>query len=380
MKFIHVSDTHLGCEIPVKYREIRKMDFLNAFKQVVDFAIKEKVNFIIHSGDFLDDYFRISSKIFLEILDLLFKLKENNIPFFFIKGNHDNKGQKQNVIEIIKKFKLIEELNPLEPKVMKDFYIYGISEPSNIGGEELKIFYEKRLKEVKVDKTGFSIFLFHGVSTAIPGDILKGYMKDPRVINHDFFPKVDLYGFGHFHTSFIKKDNSILSLPGSTERTEISEYEEKSSKGFFYFKDTEYEFINLNVRKVTLLEKRVEKEDDLDEIVKKIIEKSKDHLIKLKILYSRVMYDLIRKNIDNLLSLGYMIIDELYPEDYNEEINIMEDKVVFEDIIEKMIISENDKKELINLYNKIKYLFEEYYSDRTNSLERIRESLFKELI
>lgn len=380
MKFIHISDTHLGCEIPVKYREIRKIDFLNAFKQIIDFAIKEKVDFIIHSGDFLDDYFRISSKIFLEILDLLFKLKENNIPLFFIKGNHDNKGQKQNVIEILKKFRLIEEVNPLEPKSIKDFYIYGISEPSNIGGEELKLFYEKRLKEVKIDKTGFSIFLFHGISTAVPKDIIKNYTKDPRVINHDFFPKADLYGFGHFHNSFIKKEDSIISLPGSTERTEISEYEEKNNKGFFYFKDADYSFINLNVRKISIIEKRVENEEDINDILNKIGEKSKDSIIKLKIFYSRSMYDLLRKNIDNLLALGYMIIDELYPVDYVEEINVVEDKVVFEDIIDKMMISENDKKELLNLYNKIKYLFEEYYSDRSSNLDRIREALFKELI
>ncbi|MEM5873143.1 MAG: hypothetical protein QXV63_02855, partial [Candidatus Aenigmatarchaeota archaeon] len=61
-------------------------------------------------------------------------------------------------------------------------------------------------------------------------------------------------------------------------------------------------------------------------------------------------------------------------------INAVEDKVVFEDIIDKMMISENDKKELLNLYNKIKYLFEEYYSDRSSNLDRIREALFKELI
>ena len=52
VKFVHFGDTHLGRR-NFKLEE-REKDFENAFKQVIDFAIREKVDFVIHSGDVFD--------------------------------------------------------------------------------------------------------------------------------------------------------------------------------------------------------------------------------------------------------------------------------------------------------------------------------------
>jgi len=382
MKFIHVSDTHLGCEIPVVYREIRKKDFIDAFKRVVDFAIKERVDFIIHSGDFLDDYFRISSKYLLDIIEALYKLKESNIPIIIIKGNHDNKGQKQNTIEILKKLGLVIEANPKDPIVIKDVYIYGVSEPPNLSGDELRFYYEKVLKSMNIDRSGYSILLFHGISNVIPREVYERYLSEPRIIGQDKFPNVDFYAFGHFHTSFImKNDDKVFSLPGSTERTEISNIEEKSEKGFYFFNDSEYRFISTNARRIAILEKYVSKEEDIKYIYEAISKKHKDSLIKIRIRYKRDLYDLIRRTIDSLLSLGYLIIEEYYPEEIEEEImTLEEDKMVFEDVISQLLISDDDKKRIIELFEKLKYLYEEHYSGRDTDMERIREAFFKELV
>jgi len=382
MKFIHVSDTHLGCEIPVVYREIRKKDFIDAFKRVVDFAIKENVDFIIHSGDFLDDYFRISSKYLLDIIEALYRLKERDIPIIIIKGNHDNKGQKQNTIEILKKLGLVMEANYKEPIVIKDVYIYGISEPPNLSGEELRLYYEKVLKSMNIDKSGYSILLFHGISNILPREVYEKYLSEPRIIGQDKFPNVDFYAFGHFHTNFmIKKEDKIFSLPGSTERTEISSIEERFEKGFYFFNDSEYKFVPTNARRVAIIEKYVNGEEDIKDIYEIVSKKQRDSLIKIKIRYRRDLYDLLRRTIDNLLSLGYLIIEEYYPEEIGEEEKILEeDKIVFEDIISQLLISDDDKKGVIDLFEKIKYLYEEYYSGKDIDIERIREALFKELV
>jgi phytoene/squalene synthetase len=40
----------------------------------------------------------------------------------------------------------------------------------------------------------------------------------------------------------------------------------------------------------------------------------------------------------------------------------------------------NDKQEVIKMFNYIKELFDEMYSGRNSDLDRIRETLFKQLI
>ena len=51
MKFMHVGDTHIG---QVYKNDTRNNDIKEAFTQMVDYAISEKIDFIVHSGDLFD--------------------------------------------------------------------------------------------------------------------------------------------------------------------------------------------------------------------------------------------------------------------------------------------------------------------------------------
>ena len=89
MKFIHVADLHLGYE-QYNLRE-RMVDFASAFKQVVDFAINKKVDFVLISGDLFDK--RDINADTLEQADVLInKLKKANIKVIAIEGNHDKQS------------------------------------------------------------------------------------------------------------------------------------------------------------------------------------------------------------------------------------------------------------------------------------------------
>jgi DNA repair exonuclease SbcCD nuclease subunit len=378
MKFIHVSDTHLGCQIPIEYGEIRKKDFLKAFKEVIDFAIKEKVDFIIHSGDFFDDYFRIDSKYIIEILDILSKLKENKIPLIFIKGNHDIKGQRQNILEILKKLNLIYEANIKDPFIYKDIYIYGISEPSNLSGEHLTLYYKDILKNVKFENNGYTIFLFHGAVNFFPNNILEGY-KEPRILSLNDLPKADYYAFGHFHKHHLEEhEGKIFALPGSTERTEISKDEENDKKGFYFVNDNEIKFIEINSRPIFIYEDIINEENDIDKAREEIIKRSKETVIKIKLRYKKDYYQKIKNLIDNLISLGYLIIEDLYPIEKEESLS-EENNYSLEDAIDSSFFIK-DKEELLSLFNMIREKFEEMYSGKESDMDRIRDSLFKELI
>ncbi|HIP66757.1 MAG TPA: DNA repair exonuclease [Candidatus Nanopusillus sp.] len=376
MRFIHVSDTHLGCEIPIEFRDIRKEDFVNAFKQIVNFAIKERVDFIIHSGDFFDDYFRISSGILEDIIDSLIKLKERNIPIILIKGNHDVKGHRQKMINILSKLDLVRVASSREAVEANGVYIYGISEPANVGGEELRSLYKNILPKIKIEKDGYAIFIFHGAP-----DILVRDSFDPRVVPVSVLPKnIDYYAFGHFHfNNLYKENNKIFALPGSTERTEISRREEKSKKGFYIINDGEVEFKPIKTRNIAIIERVIKDEKDVQDIIKYITSKSRGSIIKLKIRYKRELYEHIKLKIEKLLEMGYMIIEDLYPEDEDTlDLDTELEKSVLEDIMDRLLFP--NKEEVIKMFHKIREIMEDVYSGKQNDIEKIRDILRRKLI
>ena len=72
MKFLHVTDTHLGYN---QYGlEERGQDFFDVFKEAVDIAIENEVDFILHTGDFFHTS-RPSNQVILEGLEIINKVK-----------------------------------------------------------------------------------------------------------------------------------------------------------------------------------------------------------------------------------------------------------------------------------------------------------------
>lgn len=91
-RVIHTGDTHLG------YRQYhtpeRRMDFLEAFQQVVDDAIVEEVDAVVHAGDLFHDR-RPDLQDLLGTISVLRDLHDAEIPFLAIVGNHEHKRDRQ---------------------------------------------------------------------------------------------------------------------------------------------------------------------------------------------------------------------------------------------------------------------------------------------
>ena len=91
-RVIHTGDTHLG------YRQYhspeRRVDFLAAFQQVVDDAIEEEVDAVIHAGDLFHDR-RPDLQDLLGTISVLRNLHDASIPFLAIVGNHEHKRDRQ---------------------------------------------------------------------------------------------------------------------------------------------------------------------------------------------------------------------------------------------------------------------------------------------
>ena len=86
MKSSQISDTHLGL---VQYGiEEREQDIYDSFNQAIDISIKDKVNFVIFSGDIFHTP-NPSGTAILQMANALKRLKQNEIESFFVLGEHD---------------------------------------------------------------------------------------------------------------------------------------------------------------------------------------------------------------------------------------------------------------------------------------------------
>jgi len=91
IRFVFFADTHLGFDYPIRPRIDRRrrgQDFFDNYHRVLSYAIDNKVDFMVHGGDF---FFR--SKVPATIVDLayasLFEFAESGIPFYIVPGNHE---------------------------------------------------------------------------------------------------------------------------------------------------------------------------------------------------------------------------------------------------------------------------------------------------
>ena len=233
MKFIHVADTHLGRK-DGKIDE-RTKDFYNSFKQVVDYAVKNKIEFIVHAGDFFDKA-RPPVETLVFAASQLERLKEAKIPIFLIPGSHDI-GVGETILTLFDEIGLIKNLSSpryykikdgklfLDGELYKDVFICGVA------GKRANI--EEIYRRLVIPEKGkYRIFMFHHTIS----DISEKFADIPTSV----LPKgFDYYAAGHWHQFFKEKyGKGMIVYPGSTEANDVSEAEAQKER-FFLVVDTE---------------------------------------------------------------------------------------------------------------------------------------------
>ncbi len=232
MKFIHVGDTHIG---QVYKNDTRNNDIKDAFIQMITYAISEKIDFIVHSGDLFDSGNPpLDSLLFMT--DELNRLKIAGIPLFIIPGSHDvGIGEEESIVELFHRNKLLINLNSkkyiefgekvtLTGETYKNAFICGIK------GKRSKVEDEifKKLT-VDIDNSAFiKIFAFHHTIS-----YLGEKFKD---LETESLPKgFDYYAAGHWHgyKENIKYDKGIIQYPGSLEYCDEKEIVDNPNRGFF---------------------------------------------------------------------------------------------------------------------------------------------------
>ena len=227
IKFIHTADIHLAKEL--SYNAISAADSNNifleagrkAFKNLVQLAVKEKVDFILIAGDLYDREARSikASRFFLKQTQYL---KENNIDIFIISGNHDPAGVENEV------FELPDNVHYFSSEEVEVFeYQKEGKTAARILGQSYRQKFESRTMYnyyTVPDQSVFNIALLH---TALSRDnnryvpAAKSDLLTKRGINY--------WALGHLHQYQKLNDNPAIYFPGTLQAHNISEQGEKGA-------------------------------------------------------------------------------------------------------------------------------------------------------
>jgi DNA repair exonuclease SbcCD nuclease subunit len=120
-RIIHTGDTHLGYR---QYHEpVRRGDFLAAFRRVVEDAVAEDVDAVVHAGDLFHDR-RPQLPDIMGTLSVLRTLDDADIPFLAVVGNHETKRDAQ-WLDLFESLGLATRLGD-DPVVVGSTAFYGL--------------------------------------------------------------------------------------------------------------------------------------------------------------------------------------------------------------------------------------------------------------
>ncbi len=180
MRFVHISDAHLGFQ---KHESLQKIE-QQVFEDIVDRCISLKVDFVLVPGDIFHvniPEMRVQKFAFAAFR----KLYEAGIPAYVVYGSHDFSPVSNSVIDLLAEtgyiIKVTKATNRDDGTIHLDFLTVPKTPVKIVGLSGLKVgkdreWYEKLDRKSLESEPGFKIFLFHGgitdmkVNADIDGD------------------------------------------------------------------------------------------------------------------------------------------------------------------------------------------------------------------
>ena len=223
MKFAHLGDCHLGSW---RHPQLKELNF-QSFQEALKISVKEKVEFILITGDLFDSPYP-SIDTLKQAFGEFRKLKEAKIPVFLIAGSHDYSVSGKTFLDVLSKAGFCVNVSNYEereknimllPTIYKNVAIYGY--PGKKSGLEIE-----ELENMKIqDSPGlFKILMLHTpIRDAVPNPNIKA-------VNEKALPKVDYLALSHLHINY-NKEGRVYS--GPTFPNSFLELEELKGGSFY---------------------------------------------------------------------------------------------------------------------------------------------------
>jgi exonuclease SbcD len=337
MKIVHFADLHIGIESygrvdPETGLSTRVLDVLNAFDQLIDYSIENKVDLVLFCGDTYKS--RDPSQTHQrEFAKRLKRLSEAGITVFLLIGNHDlpNAVNRATAVEIF------HTLDVDNVYVGSEFDIYKVDTRSGpvqilalpwlkksalLVRDDIKNLtmdqVNEKLEEImtqriinlseKLDDNIPKIMAAHvWVSTAKLGSEKTMMMgKEPALLPGNVaLPVFDYVALGHIHRAQVLNENPPVVYAGSLERLDFSDA--KQDKGFYEIsidylsgeKKLDYKFHEVSARRFVTVNIDISNSDGdpTDNIVKAIEDADvKDAIVKVQITLSRDKEEILRES------------------------------------------------------------------------------------
>ncbi|MDD3225481.1 MAG: DNA repair exonuclease [Clostridium sp.] len=401
IKFIHTADIHLGSILNVQNEKLEYFDraVYESFEKIVYYAIYNKVDFIIISGDLYD-----AEGVYLEaekfFLNECKKLQENNIDVFIIGGNHDFFVSQKEIFKLPQNVHVFSSLKPETIEVKdKNFNIIAriIGQSYRAKADSRKVYMDYKVPQDGV----FNIAMLHTQLSKSNLNYIPCSLND--LISNE---SIDYWALGHIHKSeIIRRNRPYVVFPGSPQGRDMGEMELSGCFLVDVNKDRDVSMKFLPTSSVIWKKVIIDINNDCDKESKnlsdliEIMEKSASKLLLnddeelMKIVKGYCIRWIISGKLkaeinDNFYDAQDAIIEELnskfmkmYPFIYTDSIDfILEDSQAIESIMEKRPIAKdiyklkekikNDdelKKELIGTFGKV--METDYDSENIDNLK-----------
>lgn len=218
-RILHISDTHIGYE---QYRnETRRGDFFDAFEQALKIARGEhpdhdndQVDAVLHTGDLFDDQLTSFDDVYA-CHAALRELREANIPFYVIVGNHEIRRNTDFVDEFVLTSDAIR-LSRVPTSVNGEVALYGIDSVKKSDWEDADLTLEP------AEDTQFRLVAMHQLFSP-PIDEIGHDDSNVLALNpvlDRLGTDVDAIALGDCHERMGDTCQGVpVWYPGSTERT-----------------------------------------------------------------------------------------------------------------------------------------------------------------